>query len=130
VVVGIAHVFVIGVGSDRIDERTASSIDDGAIAPRVDLVFPEGSTCRRPGSDVLRLAQAETESGHSWVRSVNRQQIQAQRALLGLRASEQAGQVRDLNLFDQVPAEHGDLLLGGEIPPFVVVHRSSPLSLS
>jgi hypothetical protein len=38
--------------------------------------------------------------------------------------------VRDLNLFDQVSAEHGDLLLGGEILTFVVVHDSSPLSLS
>src|ERR1700728_1862058 len=80
VVLGVAHVLVVGIGPDLVGEWITRSVHHLAAATGEDKILLERAACGRAGSHIRRLAEAEAQSGVAGIRSADSQKVTPQRA--------------------------------------------------
>jgi hypothetical protein len=80
VVVGVSHILINRIGTDRIGVRGPSSVHNRSIGPRIHKVLAERTASESSRHHVLRLAKAEAQRRVSGAYAVNGQQMAAEGA--------------------------------------------------
>src|SRR4030081_2909488 len=80
IVVGIPHVLVNRIGTDRIRERGPRSVDNRPVSARVHKILTERTASESARRHVLRLAKTEAQPRVSGADAVNGQEVTAKGA--------------------------------------------------